>query len=119
MRKPRKPGKQTPRTGYMPNVSVETKKNVVLKHIMSAEDPMGRTVRELTQRKYGEFTVEERDVLDLPAEAREAALNDLAFYASAQLPAEAPMDVLEAAARAAANCRQALARLRPLVQANG
>ncbi|MGW6202041.1 hypothetical protein ACWF9B_00070 [Streptomyces sp. NPDC055089] len=118
MRKPRKPGKQTPRIVDMPNVSVETKKNVVLNHIMSAEDPMGRTVRELTQRKYGEFTVEERDVLDLPAEAREAALNDLAFYASAQLPAEASMDVQEAAARTAANCRQALARLRPLVQAN-
>lgn len=35
-RKPRKPGKQTPRIVDLPNVSVETKKNVVLNHIMSA-----------------------------------------------------------------------------------
>jgi hypothetical protein len=58
-------------------------------------------------------------VLDLFTEAREAALNDLAFYASAQVPADAPMGAQEAAARTAANCQQALARLRPLVQANG
>lgn len=112
--KPRKPGKQTPRIVDMPNVPVETKKNVVLSHIMSAEDPTWRTVRELTQRKYGEFTVDERDVLDLPPETQEAVLNDLAFYASAQVPADAPMGVREAAARTAANCKQALARLLPL-----
>ncbi|MEV5204206.1 hypothetical protein [Streptomyces sp. NPDC053720] len=117
--KPRKPGKQTPRIVDMPNVPAETKKNVVLNHIMSAEDPVGRMVQELTQRKYGEFTVEERDVLDLPAEEREAALTDLMFYASARVPADAPMGAQEAAARTAANCQQALARLRPLVEANG
>lgn len=115
--KPRKPGKQTPRIVDMPNVPVETKKNVVLSHIMSAEDATGRMIRELTQRKYGEFTVDERDVLDLPSEAREAALNDLAFYASAQVPAGAPMDVREMAARTATNCEQALARLLPPIQA--
>ncbi|MET9603152.1 hypothetical protein [Streptomyces sp. NPDC006459] len=119
MRKPHKPGRQTPRIVDMPNVPAETKKNVVLSHIMSAEDQMGRTIRELTQRKYGEHTVEERDVLDLPAEEREAALNELAFYASAQLPAHAPIDAREMAARTAANCQQALARLIPLVQTNG
>ncbi len=117
MRKPRKPGKLTPRIVDMPNVSTETKKNVVLNHIMSSEDPVGRAIRELTVRKYGEFTVEERDVLDLPVEAREAALNDLAFYASAQVPAGAPMGAQETAVRTAANCRQALARLVPLLQA--
>jgi hypothetical protein len=115
--KPRKPGKQTPRIVDMPNVPAETKKNVVLTHIMSAEDPTGRAVLEMTQRKYGEFTVEERDVLDLPSEAREAALSDLAFYASARVPADAPMGVQEAAARTAANCKQALARLLPLTNA--
>ncbi|MFC9646728.1 hypothetical protein ACFTZF_51380 [Streptomyces mirabilis] len=112
-----KPGKQTPRIVDMPNVPVETKKNVILSHIMSAEDPTWRTVRELTQRKYGEFTVDERDVLDLSPEAREAALSNLAFYASAQVPAGAPMGVQEAAARTAANCKQALARLLPLTNA--
>ncbi|MET7534516.1 hypothetical protein ACFWB1_27065 [Streptomyces goshikiensis] len=117
-RKPHKPGRQTPRIVDLPNVPVDTKKNMVLNHIMSAEDPVGRTIRELAQRKYGEFTVEERDVLDLPTEAREAALNDLAFYASAQVPADAPMGAQEAAARTAANCQQALARLIPLVQAS-
>ncbi|MEU3855676.1 hypothetical protein [Streptomyces sp. NPDC029554] len=119
MHKPRKADKPKPRIVDMPNVSVETKKNVVLSHIMSTGDPMGQAVLQLTQRKYGDFTVEERDVLDLPADAREAALNDLAFYASAQLPAEAPLGAQEAAARTAANCRQALARLIPLLQADG
>ncbi|MFF8431705.1 hypothetical protein ACF07Y_42570 [Streptomyces sp. NPDC016566] len=114
--KPRKPGKQTPRIVDMPNVSVETKKNVILTHIMSAEEPTGRMVRELAQRRYGEFTVDERDVLDLPSEAREAALKDLAFYASAQVPADAPMGAQETAARTAANCKQALARLLPLAR---
>lgn len=117
--KPRKPGKQAPRIVDMPNVSVETKKNVILNHIMSSEDPMGRAIQEMLQRKYGEFTVEERDVLDLPAEAREAALNDLVFYASAQVPADAPMGAQEAVVRTAANCQQALARLRLIVQTNG
>ena len=119
MRKPRKPGKPTPRIVDMPNVSAEMKKNVVLNHIMSTGDPMGRAVRELAERKYGGFTVEERDVLDLPGEAREAALNDLAFYASAQVPTSAAMGAQEVAARTAANCQQALTRLRPLIEANG
>ncbi|UUA11585.1 MULTISPECIES: hypothetical protein [Streptomyces] len=119
MHKPRKQGKPKPRIVDMPNVPVETKKNVVLSHIMSTGDPMGRAVRELVERRYGEFTVEERDVLDLPEEARKAALNDLAFYASAQLPADAAMGAQEVAVRTAANCQQALARLSPLIQANG
>ncbi|MFF5938980.1 hypothetical protein [Streptomyces sp. NPDC012508] len=103
----------------MLNVSVETKKNVVLSYIMEGEGPVWRMTRELTQRKYGEFTVEERDLLDLPAQARTDALNQLAFYATAQVPAQAAMGAQEAAARAAANCRQALARLAPLVEDQG
>ncbi|MFE9499821.1 hypothetical protein [Streptomyces collinus] len=98
--KPRKPGKQTPRIVDMANVPEETKKGVILNHIMSGEEPMGRMVRELTQRRYGEFTVEERDVLDLPAQSRGAALGSLA----------------KAAVRTAENCKQALARLLPLIQ---
>ncbi|MGW1871621.1 hypothetical protein ACWCPS_39700 [Streptomyces mauvecolor] len=114
--KPRKPHRETPRIVDMATVSVETKKNVVLSYIMSAEDPTWRMLEAATQRRYGEFTVAERDLLDLPAPARTDALNDLAFYASAQIPAQAPMGAQEAAARTAANCRQALARLLPLVE---
>lgn len=114
--KPRKPHRETPRIVDMTTVSVETKKNVVLSYIMSAEDPTWLMVQAATQSRYGQFTVAERDLLDLPAQTRTEALNDLAFYASAQLPAQAPMGVQETAARTAANCRQALARLLPLVE---
>ncbi|WP_329295557.1 hypothetical protein [Streptomyces sp. NBC_01455] len=114
--KPRKPQRETPRIVDMPNVSVRTKKNVVITHIMSSGDPTWRMVEALTKQKHGDFTVAERDLLDLPAQARTEALNDLAFYATAQVPPQAPLGAQEAAARTAANCRQALARLRPLVE---
>lgn len=114
-RKPRKPHKETPRIVDMAAVSPKTKKNVVLSYIMSAEDQTWRMVQAATQRRYGEFTVAERDLLGLPPQARTEALNDLKFYAAAQIPAQAPMGAQEAAARTAANCRQALARLLPLV----
>ncbi|WP_371637715.1 hypothetical protein OG988_40615 [Streptomyces zaomyceticus] len=114
--KPRKPRGETPRIIDMPNVSVETKKNAVLSCITEGEGPAWRMTHMLMQQRYGEFTVEERDLLDLPAQTRTDALNELAFYATAQMPAQAPMGAQEAAARAAANCRQALARLAPLVE---
>lgn len=49
-------------------------------------------------------------VLEIPPLTE--ALNDLALYASAQMPLQAPMEVREQAARTAANCPQALTRLR-------
>ncbi|MFB7360545.1 hypothetical protein [Streptomyces gardneri] len=114
--KPRKPRGETPRFVDMPNISVEMKKNLVLSYIMEGEGPTWRMTRELTERKFGPFTIEEQDLLDLAAPVRTDALNNLVFYASAQMPAQAPMGAQEAAARTAANCRQALARLAPLVE---
>lgn len=73
-------------------------------------------VEALTKQRHGDFTLAERDLLELPAQARAEALNDLEFYSAAQVPPQAPMGAQEAAARTSANCRQALARLRPLVE---
>ncbi|WP_329353067.1 hypothetical protein OG226_50225 [Streptomyces sp. NBC_01261] len=112
MNKPRKPHNEKPRIVDMVSVPVATQKNVILTYIMSAEDPTWRMVEAGVRNKYGEFTVAERDLLDLPAQARTEALNDLALYASAQMPLQAPMEVREQAARTAANCQQALTRLR-------
>ncbi|MGW1728230.1 hypothetical protein ACWCQK_35745 [Streptomyces sp. NPDC002306] len=114
--KPRKPQKETPRIVDMPSISVGAKKNLVLSHIMSSEESTWRTIEALTKQKHGDFTVAERDLLDLPAQARAEALNDLEYYAAARVPPQASMRAQEAAARTAANCRQALARLRPLVE---
>ncbi|MBT2439952.1 hypothetical protein J7E93_07420 [Streptomyces sp. ISL-36] len=113
-RKPRKPEKQVPRIVDMPNVSAETKKNVVFACI--AQEEVWPSLRAMLAIRYGEFTVEECDLLDLPAQARADALNDLTFYASAQIPVQAPIAAREAAVRTAANCRQALDRLLPLVE---
>lgn len=113
-RKPRKPEKEIPRIVDMANVSAETKKNVVLSNII--RDQAWGSLHAVLTSRYGEFTVEERDLLDLPTQQRHEAMNDLVTYASAQLPAQAPLDVREAAAKGAANCQQALARLVPLAE---
>ncbi|MFJ1958765.1 hypothetical protein ACIOGT_38125 [Streptomyces microflavus] len=67
-------------------------------------------------QKYGRFTIDERDLLDLPGQERHEAFGDLRFYALARMPAEAPIGAREAAVRTAANCRQALGRLVPLAE---
>ncbi|MFZ3562708.1 hypothetical protein ACOKM5_43000 [Streptomyces sp. BH097] len=116
--KPRKPNdkRKTPRIVDMMNVSADMKKNVVLSRIMHDGDQTWQMLQALTTQKYGQFTVEERDILDLPPQARHEVLRDLRFYASAQIPAQAPIDAREAAVRTAANCQQALGRLLPLVE---
>ncbi|MER5966206.1 hypothetical protein [Streptomyces sp. NPDC002057] len=115
LNKPRGRGKGVPRLVDFANMSEESKKNAVLSYILSANDPTWRMLSELTENKYGPFTIEERDLMDLPAPARADAMNQLEFYATMQLPAQAAIDTREAAARTAANASQALARLRPLI----
>lgn len=117
-RKPRKPrGEQgVPRIVDMVNVPTQVKKNAVLSYIMQGEDQTWRTLQALLVQKYGPFTINERDLLDLPRQERHEALGDLRFYASAQMPKEAPIGAREAAVRTAANCRQALGRLVPLAE---
>ncbi|MFB8441218.1 hypothetical protein ACFC7A_19450 [Streptomyces niveus] len=116
--KPRKPNgkRETSRIVDMVNVSTDAKKNAVLSSIMHGQDQTWRMLQALMVQKYGQFTVEERDILDLPRQARHEAFHDLSFYASAQMPAQAPIDVRETAARTAANCQQALGRLLPLAE---
>ncbi|MEU0306471.1 hypothetical protein [Streptomyces cyaneofuscatus] len=117
-RKPRRPrGEQgVPRLVDMVNVSAQAKKNAVLSYIMQAEDQTWRMLQALLGEKYGQFTIDERDHLDLPRQERHEAFGDLRFYASAQIPAQAPIGAREVAVRTAANCCQALGRLVPLAE---
>ncbi|WP_435240098.1 hypothetical protein [Streptomyces sp. YPW6] len=114
-RKPRRPrGEQgIPRLVDMMNVSAQAKKNAVLSYITQGEDQTWQMLQALLVQKYGPFTINERDLLDLPRQERHEAFSDLRFYASAQIPAQAPIGAREAAVRTAANCRQALGRLVP------
>lgn len=114
-RKPRRPrGEQEiPRLVDMVNVSAQTKKNAVLSYIMQGEDQTWRMLQALLVQKYGPFTIDEQDLLDLPRQERDEAFNDLRFYASARIPTQAPIGAREAAVHTAANCRQALGRLVP------
>ncbi|MFJ4710130.1 hypothetical protein ACIP6I_35595 [Streptomyces anulatus] len=117
-RKPRRPrGEQeVPRLVDMVNVSSQAKKNAVLTCIMQGEDQTWRALQALLVQKYGPFTIDERDLLDLPRQERHEAFSDLRFYASAQMPTQAPIGAREVAVRTAANCRQALGRLVPLAE---
>ncbi|MFJ6384734.1 hypothetical protein ACIQI7_32590 [Kitasatospora sp. NPDC092039] len=93
------------------DVPADTKRDLVLAHILEGPGDTWHHVSELMKVQYGPFTVAEKDLLDLPEQQRADAVRHLLTYAQMELRSPAPVEAREAAARCAANSQQTLNRL--------